>query len=108
MIVFTRHQLHSRRRAQWLRVRVRKTNALQRHLVEMWRLIGNAAITTEPLDAHIIRHNQDNVGFLTGIASRTDNQREQNKQTETVHNGSLKLQENRIKVAGTLRVPSAK
>jgi len=61
LVVFSRHDLHTRRRAKRLGICVGKPNSLLRQLVESGRLIRLRAVATQAIDREIISHDEKNV-----------------------------------------------
>jgi len=62
-IVLPGHDLDARRRANWRRVTTIKLHALPSKLVNIRCLVILTAVTSKRLPAHIVGHDQHNVGL---------------------------------------------
>ena len=62
MVVQTGHQLHPSGGTQRLCVRVGKPNPTRGHAVDVRGPVRRAAVTSEPLDADVVGHDQNHIG----------------------------------------------
>ena len=75
-VVLSGHDLHTRRGANRCRIAVGKPYPLFCHLVDVGRFIVFTAVATERFPAHVVSHNQNDIGWAIvstgGRAAKSD------------------------------------
>jgi len=75
-IVLSGHDLCSGRRADWVGETVRETDAPFGQVVQVGRLAGFAAVGGQGFVAHVVGHDEDDVGPGKGAERTADNEKE--------------------------------
>ena len=78
LVINAGHQLHPRRRADRLRVAVLKPHPPPGQTIEVWRRVRLTAVGRDALVAHVVRHDQHDVGLPGGLAARQPGERNNN------------------------------